>query len=145
MVARMNVRPATAEDAPACAAIVCEWLSHATWMPSGPSHDGLETLMREGFPKREVWVAEDGDGVAGYLSFAPGDERIMGLYTRDPGNGVGKALMDRAKEGRDRLRLHTHAPNKSAHRFYEREGFAFTDRDVNGSDGVPEHVMEWQR
>ena len=141
----MTIRPATADDAPECAAIVCEWLSHATWMPSGPSRGELEEMMREGFPKREVWVAEDEDGVAGYLSFAPGDERIMGLYVRDPGSGVGKALMDRAKEGRDHLLLRTHAPNEKAHRFYEREGFAFTERDVEGGEGVTEHVMEWRR
>ena len=142
----MNLRPATSADAPACAEIVCEWLSHSPWMPSGPSRAELEGMMREGFPKREVWIAEgDDETVLGYLSFAPGDERIMGLYVAQPGDGTGKALLDKAKEGRDRLTLRTHAPNGDAHRFYEREGFAFTERDVEGSDGVKEHVMEWRR
>ena len=142
----MNLRPATSADAPACAEIVCEWLSCSPWMPSGPSRGELEGMMREGFPKREVWIAEGDDAeVLGYLSFAPGDERIMGLYVAQPGDGTGKALLDKAKEGRDHLTLRTHAPNGNAHRFYEREGFAITERDVEGSDGVKEHVMEWRR
>ncbi|TFL16923.1 GNAT family N-acetyltransferase [Jannaschia formosa] len=140
----MILRRATAEDAPACAAIVRRWLDACDWMPAGPSEAELTEIMRDGFPKREAYIAEDGE-ILGYLSLDPGSDHIRGLYVARPGEGVGKALVDRAKQGRDRLTLNTHMPNAAAHRFYEREGFVTLERDISGADGVAEQRMEWRR
>ena len=140
----MILRPATPADAPACAAIVRGWIEATDWMPGGPSRQELEAIMRQGFDPssgREVWVA--GEVPRGYLSFDPEVGRIVGLYTGQPGHGIGKALMDRVKSGRRHLWLRSHQPNLAAHRFYEREGFVTTDRDLDGDDGVPEIRMEW--
>jgi putative acetyltransferase len=139
------LRRAAAEDAPACAAIVRRWLDAAAWMPTGPSAAELERTMRAAFPAREAFVAERDGDVLGYLSLAPGGDHVRGLYVAAPGHGVGKALLDRAKEGRDRLTLNTHMPNLAAHRFYAREGFVTVARDLPGSDGVAEQRMEWRR
>lgn len=141
----MNLRRATAEDAPACAAIVHAWLSATDWMTGGPPVATLEAAMRDGFPIREAWVAEADGVIAGYLSLRAEGDHIMGLYTATPGKGVGRALIDRVKTGRDRLQLNSHAPNLAAHRFYEREGFVTIARDLPGDDGVPEIRMEWRR
>ena len=142
----MKVRPATPEDAPACAAIVRAWIEATDWMPGGPSEAELEATMRAGFPIREAWVAEDAGGrVLGYASLKGEEDHLVGLYVAEPGQGVGRALLDRAKEGRDRLTLNTHVPNRAAHRFYEREGFALLEDDLRGTDGVDERSMEWRR
>ena len=142
----MNIRRAEADDAPACAAIVRAWLDTVDWMPGGPSEAELERMMRAGFPIREAWVAEDADGrVQGYVSLKGEEDHIMGLYARIPGEGVGRALMDHLKDGRDRLTLRTHMPNRAAHRFYEREGFVLVADALDGEDGVGERLMEWTR
>ncbi|MGR3484789.1 MAG: GNAT family N-acetyltransferase [Paracoccaceae bacterium] len=147
----MIVRAGTVADAPACAAIVRAWLDATPWMPlGGPSEATLTAMMREGFPRREVWVAEDRDEdhadgpVAGYLSYDPDARHVVGLYAARPGSGAGKALLDRVRRGRDHVWLLSHAPNADAHRFYAREGFEVTARDLPGSDGVPEIRMEWR-
>ena len=140
----MILRPATPGDAPACAVIVRDWIEATAWMPGGPSRAELEAILREGFAPssgREVWVA--GEVPQGYLSFDPAEGRVVGLYTATPGQGIGRALMDRVKAGRDALWLRSHQPNVAAHRFYERESFATTARDLPGDDGVPEIRMDW--
>ncbi|PWJ21266.1 GNAT family N-acetyltransferase [Jannaschia seohaensis] len=141
----MIVRRATAEDAPACAAIVRRWLDTSDWMPDGPSEADLTRSMRAAFPLREAYVAEDGAMILGYLSLDPDSDHIRGLYVGTPGRGTGRALVERAKEGRDRLTLNSHMPNTRAHRFYAREGFVTVETDLPGSDGVAEHKMEWRR
>lgn len=136
------IRRATAADAPACAAIVERWLATLDWMPDKPSREALEAAMREGFPVREAWVA--GEPVAGYLSLAAEEGHIRGFYVARPGGGTGRALLDHVKAGRRRLTLNSHAPNRAAHRFYEREGFRVVERNLPGADGVPEIRMEWR-
>lgn len=136
------IRRALPEDAPACAAIVNRWIEETSWMPRVVSSASLEDMIRQGIPLREFWVI--GDPVQGYLSFNTEAQQIMGLYTAMPGQGHGKALMDRVKQGRDFLRLRTHEANHAAHRFYQREGFVITDRIEQGGDGIAELEMQWR-
>ncbi|WP_211292359.1 GNAT family N-acetyltransferase [Hasllibacter halocynthiae] len=84
------------------------------------------------------------DGVAGFLALE--GEEIVALYCRDRGTGVGRALLERAKVGRERLALRAFEANGRARRFYAREGFA----EVGGTDGeneegLPDVLMEWRR
>ena len=138
-----TVRRARPEDIPACAGVVNGWIDATGWISRAYPPEEIARFVEEAFPFREIWVV--GDPVAGYLSLDPETARIGGLYTDRPGHGLGKALLDRAKEGRDYLYLWTHAPNAAAHRFYEREGFARVERKENGDDGLPEIRMEWRR
>lgn len=138
----MKIRRATADDAPACARIVRHWLDVSGWMPEGPSEAALTQMMRDAFPQREAYVAQN-DAPLGYLSLDADSDHIRGLYVATPGRGIGKALIDRAKQGRSFLSLNSHMPNEAAHRFYTREGFVVTARDLAGADGVPELRMEW--
>lgn len=138
-----EIRRASSKDAAACAAIVNDWIDAKDWLPRQHSPQALEETLRAGIPAREFWVA--GDPIQGYLSFNTEERQIMGLYTARPGNGVGKALMDRVKEGRDWLQLWSHAANTKAHAFYRREGFVEVGRKERGVDGIPEIRMEWHK
>jgi len=140
----MRLRRATAANAPACAAIMRHWLDASNRMPGGLSLSELEATMRDGFPRREAYLAED-EEILSYLSLDPHSDHIRGLYVARPGSGVGRAPTDRVKKGRVRLSLDTHMPNDATHRFYEREGFVAVERDIPGSEGVAEQRMEWWR
>jgi putative acetyltransferase len=139
----MILRRATPADAAACADIVNDWIDGTPWMPRVHARAVIAQMIADGLPLREIFVA--GDPVDGYLSFNPEASHVVALYTARPGFGIGKALMDRVKEGRDYLMLWTHEPNKAAQRFYVREGFAVVDRNSEGNDGLPELKMEWHR
>ena len=140
---RTPVRVAGLADAAACARIVSDWITRTDWMPRVHDAEALEGFIAKAMPEREIFVI--GEPVEGYLSLNPKTGQIGALYLDHPGRGHGKALMDRAKIGRDYLQLWTHEPNSAAHRFYEREGFAVVERNPEGGDGLPEFRMEWQR
>lgn len=140
----MIPRRADVGDAGACAEIVRAWLDGLDWMPEGgPTVAALTEMIAKGIPLREFWVI--GTPVQGYLSFKEDESLIAGLYTAQPGQGAGKALVDKVKEGRSFVQLWTHEPNEAAHRFYHREGFVTVERKAEGrGDGVPELRMEWR-
>lgn len=141
---RVTLRPAVVEDAAACAGIVRNWLDQTPWMPGGgPPIEDLTKVIADGIPIREFWVI--GEPVQGYLSFKVNENLVSGLYTATPGQGMGKALIEAVKNGRDYVQLWTHEANTLAHRFYHREGFVTIGRCAEGrGDGIPELHMEWR-
>ncbi|MBE9636700.1 GNAT family N-acetyltransferase [Salipiger pacificus] len=140
----LRVRRATEADVPGCAAVVNGWIDATGWFPRVHSHEEIEGFLREALPAREIWVT--GDPIEGYVSVDPEIGKVGALYCARSGAGLGKALLDRAKEGRARLFLHTHVTNLAAQRFYRREGF----RDAGEVDPEPPETlrelrMEWRR
>lgn len=112
-------------------------------MPEDLPQTKLEDLIREAFPQREIWVA--GDPVDCYMSIDPVEGKVGALYCLRTGAGVGKRLLDKAKENRDFLWLTTHVPNEAAQRFYRREGFVDVGTEPPvPPDTVPVIRMEWR-
>jgi len=139
----IKVRRATEADAPACARIVDAWIEATEWMARDIDYDGLVKVLTDGMVTREIFVA--GDPVVGYLAFQPEKAHITGFYCARQGHGIGKALLDHLKEGRDYLRLNTHVPNVAAQRFYRREGFMpVTEMDGDRPEAPRELRMEWR-
>lgn len=136
------IRRATAQDGPACAAIVDAWITQTDWMARTITRAELETMLCNGLPTREAYVI--GEPAIGYLSLDPAENHIWGLYVADTGKGLGARLIEQAKVGRTRLQLNTHRPNTRAHAFYERLGFVQVGDPWDGDDGVPEIRMEWR-
>lgn len=101
-------------------------------------HDDEETLgwiADTVIPNQEVWVANRGDTVDGYLAMS-GTE-LNDLYVRpgQQGKGIGRALLEKAKElSSGELQLWTFQRNDRARAFYERHGFVaveMTDGEGN--------------
>lgn len=101
-------------------------------------HDDEETLgwiADTVIPNQEVWVANRGDTVDGYLAMS-GSE-LNDLYVRpgQQGKGIGRALLEKAKElSSGELQLWTFQRNDRARAFYERHGFVaveMTDGEGN--------------
>lgn len=137
------VRRAVSADIPAMAGIINDWIDATDWHPRDITREGLEAAIAEAFPTRTIWVV--GEEAVAYLSMDETTAKVGGLYCRAPGQGHGRALMDTAKAGRDHLWLTTHVPNTGAHRFYQREGFAFAgEAFTEGDDPVPLYRMEWR-
>ncbi len=138
-----DIRKATVDDVAACARVIWTWLDETEWMPEDLPQQQLEDLIREAFPKRDIWVS--GDPVDCYMSIDPVENKIGALYCLRTGEGMGKTLLDKAKEGRDYLWLTTHVPNVDAQRFYRREGFVETGTEPPvPPDTVPVIRMEWR-
>lgn len=138
-----DLRRATREDIPLCARIIAHWEAETEYLPDGPGEEKLSEIISEAFDAREIWVS--GDPVDGYMSVDPVKHKVGGLYLARRGAGLGKAFLDKAKEGRDFLWLTVFEPNRRAFAFYRREGFRLTS-SLPASGGEPVTLrMEWER
>ncbi len=85
-----------------------------------------QRLMAE----NEVWVAEVGGQVAGYVAFHPGWIDHLYVHPDHQALGLGPALLTKVLEDGTERRLWTFQQNARARRFYESRGFVaeeFTD------------------
>ena len=108
--------------------------------------DVIDYAGREILPNNEVWVAEDADGLAGYIAFDPGWIRHLYVAAEFQGQGIGPQLLALAlADGRPR-RLWTFQQNGRARRFYEARGFVLlqlTDGSGN-EEKTPDALYEWR-
>jgi putative acetyltransferase len=142
---RLDLRRAEASDAEACGDILNAWIDARDWMPRVHAPEDVRAFYRDFvLPHREVWVT--GDPVEAFLAMDAEGTTVTSLYVARPGRGIGKALLDHAKVGRDRLSLWTFQANEGARRFYAREGLAevrMTEGD--NKEGLPDVLLEWVR
>ena len=137
------IRPATAEDAPACARILRGWLDATPWMPDLHSLTETEGFIRHQLMTQAVLVAGEVDG---FLVLDGGSIPALYVAADARGRGVGSVLIDTAKAKADHLKLWTFQANDGARRFYRRHGFA-EKRTTEGDndEGLPDVELTWDR
>lgn len=97
-------------------------------------------------PRCALWVAGDGDEIAGFLALA--GSYVDRLYVRPAAQrrGVGAALLGHAKLiSPAGLELHTHQRNDKARAFYEKHGFAAVRFGVSPPPESEPDIEYWWR
>jgi chorismate mutase/GNAT superfamily N-acetyltransferase len=154
----LTLRPAAAEDADVLAELFAAAreaaypaMPRSVHTPAEARHwfrEVLDVLPRT-LPmpaEREIWVAESGGEVVGYLVLDP--EWLDSLYVRPDltGRGIGTVLLDLAKSLRpDGFGLWVFESNVRAQAFYARHGLVPVRR-TDGSDNeerAPDIEMAW--
>lgn len=95
-------------------------------------------IVERWLPAADTTVYEVDGRVVGFLSLI--DNEVGAIFV-DPdlhGRGIGRALMDDARERRPYLELTVFEANEVGRRFYETYGFTFVERRVEESTGEPE-------
>jgi len=95
----------------------------------------------------EVWVAESNGRVVGFAAIAPGWLEHLYIDPEFQGRGIGRSLLDLAKERQpNELQLYAFARNHRARRFYEAAGFVLTlEGDGTGNEeGEPDVLYLWR-
>ena len=107
--------------------------------------EGQREAVREALPQAELYVWEENEEILGFLGLTGG--YIAGIFVRygSQSRGVGKKLLDRAKEGREELSLSVYQKNARAAAFYRREGFAVQSEQTDEATGEAEYRMVWAR
>jgi len=140
-------RRAEAADAPAVAELYLRSFKATYAFPPAHTDDEVRDWVRARLvPDMGTWVALDGDSIVGFMTLSPG--WLEQLYV-DPdrlGQGIGRQLLDLAKERQpDGLLLWTFQVNDRARRFYERNGFTvvrFGDGS-NNEERQPDVQYRW--
>lgn len=101
--------------------------------------------VKELLPHATVYVYEDDQGIQGFLGL--NDEYIEGIFVSDEmqSQGIGKILLNYAKDKRNKLLLNVYQKNTQAISFYKREGFEIQYSGLDESTGEKDYVMVWQQ
>lgn len=101
------------------------------------------SAVREEISTAELLVFEDHGQIQGFLGLV--DCSVAGLFVRREfrSMGIGKALLDAAKQRHPQLTLHVYGENSSAFQFYLREGFEVLDTALDRDTGFWEYTMEF--
>jgi GNAT superfamily N-acetyltransferase len=142
----ITLRRATADDAAAVAEVFLGSF-HATYaFPLAHTDDEVRGWIRDVLiPTSEVWVADDDGAVVALMAVGPGELDQLYVAPDRLGEGIGRRLVDLAKERSPAgLSLWTFQVNERARRFYERNGFrAMEFTDDRNEERQPDVRYEW--
>lgn len=100
--------------------------------------------VSEAIPSAEVYTALSGGEIVGFIGLNEG--HIEGIFV-DGGHrseGIGKSMIDFAKELYPKLSLCVYEKNARAADFYKREGFLPVRKKTDISTGETEILMRWE-
>lgn len=103
--------------------------------------------VKEILPRAEVYVYENDHTheTEGFIGLT--GDYIAGIFVRSEAQskGIGKQLLDCAKNARARLSLSVYHKNIRAVCFYQREGFVIQSENMDDNTKEKEFVMAWSR
>lgn len=101
--------------------------------------------VKQMLPQAEVYVYETDQGIQGFLGL--NGEYIEGIFVSEQAQsrGIGKLLLNHAKDRKPALRLNVYQKNVRAIRFYQREGFQIRRSGLDAATGEPDYEMLWRR
>jgi GNAT superfamily N-acetyltransferase len=141
MADHLTIRLATDADAPAIAEIHLQSRRAAMpWLPVVHTDEETHAWVADVMLKHhEVWVSEADGAVIGYAALAPGWLEHLYIHPGRQGEGIGRRLLDLAKERQpEELQLWAFAKNTHARRFYEAAGFVL----IEETDGAGNEERE---
>jgi putative acetyltransferase len=103
----------------------------------------IEEIPEKYLPNADTWVAEVDGEVVGFISLM-GD--LIGALFLQPsyhGQGIGKALMDKAKELHTELELAVFTENYIGRRFYTQCGFRIVEERIHEETGQREMLLRF--
>ncbi len=95
-----------------------------------------ENIPNVYLPHAETWVYEDGERVVGFVALIGNEVGAIFVRPSHQRQGVGKALMDKARELRGKLDVEVFAANQIGRAFYERYGFVHVQDKVHEPTGL---------
>ncbi|MCC5895212.1 MAG: N-acetyltransferase [Alkalibacterium sp.] len=122
------------------------------WMDSNcTAHDFIDReyweanyiSVKQVLPEAGLWVYEEMGTIKGFLGLD--NHFVAGVFVKsgEQSKGIGKELIDKAKETHQSLSLKVFVKNTRAVQFYKREEFEISDELTDENTGEREYVMNW--
>lgn len=101
--------------------------------------------VRKMIPEAEIFLYEENKVIEGFIGLM--DNFIAGIFVQktSQSEGIGKVMMDYAKNIKDELMLHVYEKNSNAVKFYLREDFQIVKEQIDENTGEAELLMKWSR
>ena len=102
-------------------------------------------LVKELLLQATVYVYEHNQEIQGFIGL--NDEYVEGIFVSDEmqSQGIGKVLLNYAKDKRSKLLLNVYQKNTRAISFYQREGFEIQHSGLDEATGEKDYVMAWHQ
>ncbi len=103
-----------------------------------------KSIMKERYlPLAENFVFEEEGRITGFISVV--GERVCALFVAPEmqGKGIGRTLLEYAKNLTGKLSLKVYRENENAFRFYKKCGFVAAGEEVDEYTGCLQVLMEW--
>lgn len=104
-------------------------------------------MVRDIVPQAEIYVYEDDDTnqIDGFLGLT--GNYIAGIFVRETvqSRGIGKQLLNYAKEIKSTMSLSVYQKNTRAIIFYQREQFLIQSENIDDSTNEKEFIMTWNK
>lgn len=114
------------------------------FIPEDYWKDNFDSVKRM-LPDAEIFVYETEDKIKAFVGIDNG--YIAGIFVSNEvqSNGIGKKLLDKAKELYPKLSLSVYQKNQKAIHFYQREQFAVKQEQIDENTGEVEYLMIWNK
>ena len=101
--------------------------------------------VKEALLQAEVYVYAYDTEIQGFIGI--NDEYVEGIFVSGEmqSQGIGKILLNYAKDKRNKLLLNVYQKNARAISFYQREGFVIQYSDLDAATEEKDYVMTWQQ
>ena len=104
-------------------------------------------MVKNILPQAEIYVYEDDDTnqIDGFIGFT--DNYIEGIFVRESiqSRGIGKQLLNYAKQIKSSMRLSVYQKNTRAITFYQREQFVICSENIDDNTNEKEFIMIWSK
>lgn len=104
-------------------------------------------MVKDILPQAEIYVYEDDNTnqIDGFIGLT--NNYIEGIFVREAiqSKGIGKRLLNYAKEIKSSLRLSVYQKNTHAIAFYQREQFVIRSENIDDSTNEKEFIMTWSK
>ena len=97
-----------------------------------------QQIAERWLPIAETIVYEADGRVVGFVALVGNEVGAIFVLPEYQGRGIGRALVDRARELLQFLELDVFEANATGRRFYEAYGFVQVDRDIHEASGQPQ-------
>ena len=96
-------------------------------------------------PNSEIYVYIENDKIEGFIGI--NEDYIEGIFVNSnyQNKGIGTALLNKAKEGKEELTLNVYEKNRKAIKFYEKNGFEIVKESVDKETNEKEYRMLWNK
>lgn len=104
-------------------------------------------MVKEILPQAEVYVYENEitNQIEGFVGLT--NNYIAGLFVKESAQskGIGKQLLDYAKNVKENMTLNVYEKNDRAIKFYMREQFRIHSKNIDANTDEQELIMVWSR
>lgn len=102
-------------------------------------------LVKQVLPKAEIYVYLMKEKVVGFIGLD--NNYIQGIFVNinHQCNGIGTALLNKAKQNKDILELSVYKKNTKAIHFYKKNNFVITGEKIDKNTNEIEYNMTWNK